>query len=84
MKTKHFFAVVAVAVVSVTGLCSFTSLSNSHNEITEEFSTHVHAQGAHCHGIVGCDCPGFSPITNGDIWQQAYCKHCGHKRSFHN
>lgn len=83
MKTKHFFAVAAVAVVSVIGLCSFTSLNNSHNEITEEFRTHVHAQGTHCYGIVGCDCRGFSPITNGDVWQQAYCKHCGHKKNFH-
>lgn len=83
MKTKHFFAVAAVAVVSVIGLCSFTSQNNSNNEIAEEAHTHVYAQGARCNGTVGCGCSGFSPITNGDVWQQAYCKHCGHKRSVH-
>lgn len=44
----------------------------------EEFS-----QGAHCRGTVGCGCPGFAPITNGDVWQQAYCRHCGHHRGVH-
>lgn len=81
MKTKHFFAVVAVAVVSVIGFCSFTNQNISSNEIVED--VHVHAQGTHCNGIVGCDCPGFSPITNGDVWQQAYCKHCRHKKFYH-
>ena len=46
-------------------------------------TTHVATQGTHCSGTVGCDCKGFSPITNGDVWQQAYCKHCGHKKSCH-
>ena len=45
--------------------------------------THMTSQGTHCNGTVGCDCKGFSPITNGDVWQQAYCKHCGHKKSSH-
>lgn len=40
-------------------------------------------QGTHCNGTVGCNCPGFSPITNGDVWQQAYCRHCGHKKGVH-
>ena len=46
-------------------------------------TTNVTAQGAHCNGTVGCSCPGFSPITNGDVWQQAYCRHCGHARRSH-
>lgn len=53
----------------------------SHNGLIVE--THVTSQGAHCSGTVGCSCTGFSPITNGEIWQQAYCKHCGHKRNYH-
>lgn len=40
-------------------------------------------QGKHCNGTVGCNCPGFSPITNGEIWQREYCRHCGHKKSYH-
>ena len=40
-------------------------------------------KGKHCNGIVGCSCPGFSPITNAEVWKQEYCKHCGHKKSCH-
>jgi hypothetical protein len=46
-------------------------------------TTQVSVQGTHCSGTVGCSCPGFSPITNGDVWQQSYCKHCSHKKSYH-
>lgn len=37
----------------------------------------------HCTETVGCDCPGFDPITNGEVWQQSYCRHCGHKKRNH-
>lgn len=40
-------------------------------------------KGAHCSGTIGCSCPGFSPITNKEVWKQSYCKHCGHKKSLH-
>lgn len=43
----------------------------------------VAVQGKHCTGTVGCGCTGFAPITNGEVWQQAYCKYCGHNRSCH-
>lgn len=43
----------------------------------------VSFRGKHCTGTVGCTCPGFSPITDGEVWQRAYCKHCGHKKSYH-
>lgn len=81
MFIKNFLAGVAVAVVSVIGFCSFTNQNISRNEIAEE--VHVHAQGARCNGTVGCSCPGFSPITNGQVWQQSYCRHCGHAKSVH-
>lgn len=83
MKAKKFFAVVAIAMVSVVGLCSFT-----HNSVTVDLnpvnvSTEVAVQGKHCSGTVGCDCPGFAPITNQEVWKQGYCKHCGHKKGCH-
>ena len=49
-----------------------------HDEPTEE-----PCEGKHCNGTVGCDCPGFSPITNGEVWQQSYCKYCGHHKRYH-
>ncbi len=61
-------------------------------EIIEEFddeeesgggSSNVSFKGKKCRGIVGCDCSGFKPITDGDVWQQAYCKKCGHERRYH-
>lgn len=39
--------------------------------------------GTHCSGTVGCPCSGFAPITNGDVWEQSYCKKCGHHRRCH-
>lgn len=45
--------------------------------------THASSEGQRCNGTVGCDCPGFSPILNGNEWQKAYCKKCGHHRNNH-
>lgn len=81
MKKKLMIALVAfvVSAAAVITLCSFTS----HNEISAETQTHVSMNGDHCTGTVGCDCSGFSPITNGQEWQKSYCKRCGHHRSCH-
>lgn len=78
-----FFMGLVIAVVAVIRLCSFTASKDTVNEITDDLHTHVAVQGTHCNGTVGCSCAGFSPITNGEVWQQAYCKRCGHKRSAH-
>ena len=43
----------------------------------------VSFRGTHCSGTLGCSCSGFEPITNGDIWQENYCRHCNHKKSSH-
>lgn len=82
---KTFFTLV-VSIVTVVGLCSFDYQSrteNSNYESTHKDCAHVHATGRRCNGTVGCGCPGFAPITNGKVWEQAYCKHCGHNRSYH-
>ncbi len=55
------------------------SYSTSSNGSGHEISF----RGKHCSGTVGCDCSGFSPITNGYEWQKEYCKKCGHKKSCH-
>ncbi|MDO5527697.1 MAG: hypothetical protein Q4F85_16620 [Prevotella sp.] len=82
---KKMFFVFTVMIAMAT---SVTVLANSHKEDCcannhEALITHVTAQGKHCTGSVGCSCTGFSPITNGEVWQQSYCKHCGHKKSCH-
>jgi hypothetical protein len=80
----------AIAVSSVFAAIALSSNSSAAPATTAnesiEVVTHCHAtaQGKHCSGSVGCSCTGFSPITNGDVWQQAYCKHCGHKKSCHH
>lgn len=48
-----------------------------------EYSGEISFRGKHCSGSVGCDCSGFSPITDGKEWQKSYCKKCGHARSCH-
>lgn len=75
-------------VVVMTMVASVSALASAHKEDCGTHShfvgsTHVASQGARCTGTVGCDCSGFSPITNGDVWQQAYCKRCGHHRRCH-
>ena len=76
------FALLMAMVASVSVFANVqTSECTEHNHFSA--TTHVSVQGTHCNGTVGCSCPGFSPITNGDVWQQAYCKHCSHKKSVH-
>ncbi len=78
-------AIVAVCSAAVVSLCSFSSEASATTVSATPVHTHFHSpsQGAHCSGSVGCDCPGFSPITNGKEWQKSYCRHCGHKKSSH-
>lgn len=77
-----------VFAVLITMVASATVFANSHKDANrihnhDVLTTHVAVQGKHCTGTVGCSCTGFSPITDGDVWQQAYCKHCRHKKSCH-
>ena len=67
-------AIVVLTVVTI-GLCSFTS----QHKVTSEMT----CQGKHCTYTVGCDCPGFAPITSGDVWEESYCKHCKHHKKYH-
>lgn len=80
-KIAIVFAVLAVFSATIITLCSFTP----HNDCIagHEHHTHVSSQGKRCNGTVGCDCPGFSPITSGKVWQESYCKHCGHHKNSH-
>lgn len=80
MKAKHFFAVAAVATVSVIGLCSFTTVGNACNELAEEIHTQIHAQGWGTCKWSGCKCPGFK--VGGA--SGAKCSNCGHMDFNHN
>jgi hypothetical protein len=80
-KIITILGLVAVAAVILVSLSSFTSKDNS----VEPTPTHVHvsAEGKYCKATVGCDCRGFSPITDGKEWQKNYCKRCGHHKNYH-
>ena len=52
-------------------------------EMTETKPNQPSFKGKVCTGSVGCDCTKFVPITDGEVWEQNYCKECGHKRSEH-
>lgn len=75
------FAALIVFAVAIITLCSFTT--HTETIVETEHHTHVSCQGKHCSGTVGCNCSGFSPITNGKEWQKSYCKSCGHHKSYH-
>ena len=85
MKSIKFFATVAFAATAIIALSSFVckDMATCNHETSSEAPTHVHAEGKRCNGTVGCSCPGFSPITNGKVWQQSYCKHCNHHKNSH-
>ena len=84
MKTIKVFASLAVIVTAFFALSSFVTHDDSMELRTEmTVEAHSHAHGKRCNGTVGCSCSGFSAITNGKVWQTAYCKRCGHHRSCH-
>ena len=79
---KKIICAVSIFIVSVFAiivLCSFSSRKNVNEEICNDVTCH----GKHCTYTVGCDCPGFAPITNGDVWEESYCKHCKHHKKYH-
>ena len=76
------FAVLMTMVAAVTTFAAGINNIRS-GQAYLSVASQLSMQGTHCNGTVGCSCPGFAPITNGDVWQQAYCKHCGHKKSCH-
>lgn len=41
-------------------------------------------KGKNCTYSVGCDCPGFEPTTDGDVWEESICKKCKHGKTYHN
>lgn len=82
-KTVFTISGVALATMCLIGLCSFVMDGRVENSALTELDTHTSCEGKHCTYSVGCDCPGFSPITDGKEWQKAYCKHCKHKKSYH-
>lgn len=52
-------------------------------ETNNSNSSNISFKGKHCTYTEGCDCSGFSPKTDGDEWEKAYCRKCGHKKSYH-
>lgn len=68
-----------ISTVSFANVQKCDDVNHQHDVST----TQITLYGAHCRGTLGCGCPGFAPITNGDVWQQAYCRHCGHARGYH-
>lgn len=81
MKRKKFFIVCAVVVLALIGIGAVMHVNATRSSEVENVT--LGATGKNCTGSVGCDCKGFSPITNGKEWQKSYCKHCGHKKSCH-
>lgn len=43
----------------------------------------VSFKGKCCDGSVGCSCTGFQPIKDGEVWEEEYCRKCGHHRRNH-
>lgn len=79
---KKIICAVSMFIVSVFAIIVFCSFSSRKN-VNEEICNDVTCQGKHCTYTVGCDCPGFAPITNGDVWEESYCKHCKHHKKYH-
>lgn len=80
-KVIFYYATMIAMVVSVSAFAN--SRHDGSTAYDHDCTTHVHMEGKHCNGTVGCSCSGFEPITKGKVWQQAYCANCGHKKSVH-
>lgn len=80
---KIIIAIVAIAVsgAAIVGFSSFAGQNDTETIIAT--TVHSHAQGKNCTATVGCDCSGFSPITDGKEYQKNYCKRCGHHKKYH-
>ena len=72
-----------MAVSAVFALSSFICDDSSEVHVQTETGIASDVQGKHCTGTVGCSCSGFRPITDGQVWQESYCKNCGHHKRFH-
>ena len=81
-KMVSVFAIMVAMIVSVTMFASSNNVACGIHEC-DALENHVAVQGKRCNGTVGCDCPGFSPTTNGDVAEENYCKHCHHRKSVH-
>ena len=82
MKKIFGFVAVIALVASTTMFASSNSAASCIHD-HDALDVHVTVQGKRCNGTVGCDCPGFSPTTNGDVAAEKYCKHCHHRKSVH-
>lgn len=84
-KNSTLASAALVLVLSIAVLSSFVSTDRHNHVETAECvnPSDSECQGKHCSGTVGCSCSGFKPRTDGDVWQQAYCKNCGHHRKYH-
>ena len=82
MKKKVFGFFAAVALIATVSVVANAQKEADYEILHEMCNTH--AEGKHCNYSVGCSCPGFSPITDGTVAQESYCKHCGHHKKYHH
>ena len=60
-----------------------TYKTNAADESNVNVKNSIAMSGKRCNATVGCDCSGFSAITNGEEWQKSYCKRCSHHKKYH-
>ncbi len=74
-----------IGFVTVMAMAASVAFANSsiQEPADHKQAIHAHMEGKHCRGTVGCDCPGFAPITKGKHCDTYYCRHCGNKKSYH-
>ena len=92
MKNTKFISILATTVICF--LFSSCNNGNIAKDMTGNISNAVilqkdskdkpiSSQGKHCTYTVGCDCPGFSPITDEDVRHESICKRCRHHKRYH-
>lgn len=80
MKKKILFGAATILTIITIGITSFAYAQNHQCKDKEICAP---CEGKHCTYTVGCDCPGFSPITSDDVYKQSYCRRCGHHKKYH-
>lgn len=82
-KKKIIITLCTVVVLAITGAFIYATNGGGDAFSASLNSTQIDSEGKKCNGTVGCDCTGFKPKTDGDVWEEAYCKKCGHHKRYH-
>ena len=80
---KVVFGFVTMFAIAMTATVYAETTNSAEKHPNHDETCEVGMTRNRCNGTVGCSCSGFAPITNGDVWQESYCRRCSHHKRYH-